>query len=191
MKFLAVVSIVFLAGLSAVVAQEKRKDGVSASGKIAWHVVNAGDNGVSEVFISEGDQGESAAQKLCEAISIANTEVFVSPDDSWMIVQTGGPSLGINLIAFRRENGMIYNEEKDPDIGDVALLAACGGDRKKADAMDHVYVRFTGWAADSKSLLLSVSARGGEKQKVESFFGIYDLAAKKIGYDLEKFNGVK
>ncbi|RYD60717.1 MAG: hypothetical protein EOP83_18765 [Verrucomicrobiaceae bacterium] len=71
----------------------------------------------------------------------------------------------------------------------MALLAACGGDRKEVDAMDHVYVRFTGWAADSKSLLLSVSARGGEKRKVDSFFGIYDLAAKKIGYDLGKFNG--
>lgn len=189
MKFLAVVSMVFLAGLSAVVAQEERKDGLSSSGKIAWHVVAGKDS--AEVFISEGDQGESAAQKLSDVLTVANTEVFVSPDDSWIVIQSGGGSVGVFLNAFRRENGMIYNQEKDTDIGDVALLAACGGDRKKADAMDHVYVRLTGWAADSKSLLLSVSARGGEKQKVESFFGIYDLAAKKIGFDLERFNGAR
>jgi len=190
MKFLAVASALFLAGLSAVVAQEEeRKDGLSSSGKIAWHVV-AGKDG-AEVFISEGDQGESAAQKLSDALTVANTEVFVSPDDSWIVIQSGGGSVGVFLNAFRRENGMIYNEDKETDIGAVALLAACGGDQKKADAMGHVYVRFAGWAADSKSLLLSVSARGGEKQKVESFFGIYDFAMKKIGYDLEKFNKAK
>lgn len=186
MKFLAVVSLLFLAGLSSVGAQEDRKDGLSTSGKIAWHVVPGKDG--AGVFISEGDQGESAAQKLSDVLTVANTEVFVSPDDAWIIVQSGGGSVGVDLYAFRREKGMIYHAEKELNIGNVALLAACGGDQKKADAMDHVYVRFTGWAADSKSLLLSVNARGGEKQKVEYFFGIFDLTAKKIDFDLEKFN---
>jgi len=73
-------------------AAEDRKDGVSPSGKIAWHVVRVDDQGITEVLISEADQGESAPQKLCEAVSVANTKVPVSADDSWIVVQTGGAS---------------------------------------------------------------------------------------------------
>ena len=185
MKQILLLAALLTAGFA---AAEERKDGVSASGKISWHVVMAGDNGASEVFISETDQGKSAAQKLCDTISVANTKVFVAPDDAWIIVQTGGASLGVSLITFRREKGMIYQEAKGIDITEAALLAACGGDQKKAGSMDHAYVRFTGWAKDSKSVLVEVNAQG-EDYRVESFFGIYDLSAKKVGFDLQKFNG--
>jgi len=178
MRILAVASTLLLVGLTAVVAQEERKDGVSPSGKIGWHVVKVGDNGASEVLISEAAQEESAPKKLCEAISIANTDVSIAPDDSWIIVQTGGASLGVSLITFRRENGMIYNEEKEVDIGAAVLLSACGGDQKKADSMDHIYADARGWSENSKSLLVEMNAKG-ESGRVESFFAIYDLVTKK------------
>lgn len=184
MKRLVASLLVLLAGISSVMAEE-RKDGVSPSGKIGWHVVATAAG--AEVLISEADQGESAAQKLGEVLSVSNTQVFVAPDDSWIIVQSGGGSVGVSLSAFSREKGMIYHQEKEMDIGAVALLAACGGDQKKADTMDHVYVRLNGWAKDSKSVLVEVGARGGAG-KVDSFFAIYDLTEKKIGFDLEKFN---
>lgn len=184
MKRILLLATLITAGFA---AAEERKDGVSPSGKIAWHVVQAGDNGASEVFISEADQGESAAQKLCETVSVANTKVFVSPDDSWIIVQTGGASLGTSLIALRRENGMIYQEDKETDIGAAVLLAACDGDQTKVDAIERVHTTWVGWSGDSKSLLVEVEAHGGEKT-VRSFFAIYDLTTRKIGFDLAKFN---
>ena len=184
MKRILLLAALLTAGFA---AAEERKDGVSASGKIAWHVVMDGENGASEVFISEADQGESAARKLCNTVSVVNTQVFVAPDDGWIIVQTGGASLGVSLITFSREKGMIYQEAKGIDITETALLAACGGDRKKVESIDHAYVRFIGWAKDSESVLVEVNAQG-EDQRVESFFGIYDLAAKKVGFDLERFN---
>ena len=168
-------------------AAEDRKDGVSASGKIAWHVVRVDDQGISEVLISEADQGESAPQKLCEAVSVANTKVSVSPDDSWIIVQTGGASLGISLTVFRRENGMIYNEMPGMNIGAAVLLSACGSDQPRADAMDRVYMDLVGWSKDSGSVLVGLNARG-EKGEISEFFAIYDLAERKVGFDLVKFN---
>jgi len=183
MKRILLLAVLFIPGFA---AAEDRKDGVSTSGKIGWHVVETKE--AADVLISEADQGESAAQKLCGVISVANTKVTVSPDDSWVVVQSGGPSLGVSLKVFRRENGMIYAEQKSMDIGGTVLLAACGGDAKKAESTSHLYTHALNWSADSKWLLVEISARGGEKE-VKSFVAIYDLASGKVGFDLEKFNG--
>lgn len=164
---------------------EDRKDGVSASGKIGWHVVASADG--ADLLISEADQVESAAQKLCETPSVVNTKVVVAPDDSWIIVQSGGVSLGISFRAFKREAGTIYKEAPAEDITTAVLTSACGGDKAKAEAMDPVYGDLLAWAGDSKSVLVSVTARGGQR-KIPDYFAVYHLGSGKVSFDLAEFN---
>ena len=185
MKTLVLFLAVFVLGFSRGSAEEKREDGVSQSGKIGWHVVETNED--VDVLISEADQGESAANKLCDVPSLANTKVFVSPDDSWIIVQSGGGSLGVTLRVFKRENGMLYPEVSKLDITGAVLKSAFDGDASGAEKLDHVYTRLIEWSADSKSILVSVSGHGGGRTLSPSF-AIYDLASQSIGFDLTKFN---
>ena len=53
--------------------------------------------------------------------------------------------------------------------------------------MDHVYVDVSGWSKDSRSVLVGLNAVGG-KGEVRDFLAIYDLAGRKVGFDLAKFN---
>jgi hypothetical protein len=170
---------------SSAFAEEKRQDGVSGSGKIGWHIV-ANDDDV-QVLISEADQGESAAQKLCDVPSFSHTKVFVSPDDKWIIVQTGSASLGISLNVFQREKGMIYQEKADLKIEEKALLRALNDKVKAVGDLDHTYANLIAWSADSKSILFEVSGQG-DAARVESYFAIYDFEKQSIGFDLSAFN---
>jgi hypothetical protein len=171
--------------LAGFAAAEDRLEGVSSSGKIGWHVVKSGDG--AEVRISEADQAESAAQKLCDVISVSQTKVTVSRDDEWIIVSSGSASLGTSLSAFRRKEGMLYEEQKSVDIGGAVLLFACGGDQREADAAGRVFVEALKWSADGKSLLVEIRS-GGKGNELKSFLAIYHLTTGKVGFDLEKFN---
>lgn len=187
MKLLSAILIATLAAVVPLAAQE-RKDEVSTSGKIATHVVESKDG--AEVFISEANQADSAAQKLCDVLSVSATKVSVAPDDSWIIVRRGGASVGISFAVFKREKGMIYKELPETDIVAVLLAAACGGDKAKIDQMDHVTADIIEWSGDSKSVLAVVAARGGET-RVPPYFAIYRLADGKLEFDLSKFNAAK
>ena len=168
-------------------ADESRADGKSPSGKIAWHVVETKDG--AEVLISEGDQEESAAVKVCETISLANTKVHVSPDDFWIIVESGTGSLGISLAVYQREKGMIYKEQAGTDIGGTVAKAAfkAAGNEAAAEKLDHVYAHVLAWSADSGSILVDVSGHGG-KTRIGPYVAVFDLGRKTAGLDLTKFN---
>lgn len=176
-----------LLGLWPAIANETRTDGKSPSGKIAWQVVETRDG--AEVLISEGDQEESAAVKLCDTISLPNTRVHVSPDDFWVIVESGTGSLGILLAVYRREKGMIYKEQADTDIGGTVARAAfkAAGKEAAADKLDHLYARVLSWSADSGSILVQVSGHGG-KTRLGPYLAVYDLGKKTTGLDLANFN---
>ena len=176
-----------LLGLWPAIANETRTDGKSPSGKIAWQVVETRDG--AEVLISEGDQEESAAVKLCDTISLPNTSVHVSPDDFWIIVESGTGSLGILLAVYRREKGMIYKEQADTDIGGTVARAAfkAAGKEAAADKLDHLYARVLSWSADSGSILVQVSGHGG-KTRLGPYLAVYDLGKKTTGLDLANFN---
>jgi hypothetical protein len=181
--FLSILSLV-ICWFSCAFADEDRVDGISASGKIAWHIVKTDDG--AEVLISEGDQGESAAQKLSSTVSIGNTKVSISPSDEWIIVQSGGASLGISLTVFQRENGMIYNERPMLDIATAVLKKALENKPETIDQLDHIEARIVAWSADSKSIQVNVQARGGSV-KVEPVEAIFDLAKASVTFDLTGF----
>lgn len=183
--FLPVVSVWVAAAVFAFA--EEREDGVSSSGKIAWHVVETRDGNGAEVFISEGDQGESAAQKLCDVVSVASTRVFVAPDDSRIIVENGSASLGVSLTVFQRENGMIYSAKPASDPAAAALTHAAGGDPEKVGELGKSSAKLIAWSKDSDSVLISMSWEGG-KSGVSGFMAIYSFGTGKIGFDLAKFH---
>lgn len=140
-----------------------------------------------QVLISEADQGESAALKLCDAPSFSHTKVFISPDDRWIIVQSGGGSSGISLTAFRRENGMNYQEQPKLDFTAAVLENAFEKDSKAQEKLDHDYAEFVAWSPDSKSVLVKIAARG-EGIRLRSYFAIYNLESQSVGFDLRAFN---
>jgi hypothetical protein len=177
-----------LAGI-AFADEPPRSEGTSASGKIAWHVVEKTnpDQG-AEVFISEGDQDESAGQKLCDVPWARNTRVFVSPDDFWIIVESGGASMGVSLNVLQREKGLVYHEMPKKDVALAVLTNAFRGDAAAAENMDHVYTVLLGWSADSKCILVRVSGNKRGRD-INPVFAIYDLGKGSVGFDLAKFNG--
>lgn len=181
------VAITLLFALCPAMANETRADGKSPSGKIAWHIVETKDG--AEVLISEGDQEESAAVKLCDTISLPNTKVHVSPDDFWIIVESGTGSLGISLAVYQREKGMIYKEQADMDIGGIVAKAAfkAAGNEAAADKLDHVYTHLLAWSSDSNSIVVEVSGHGG-KTHLGPYVAAFELGKKTAGLDLTKFN---
>lgn len=181
---LTVISCLLLTGSSFLQAQSS---GTSESGKIAWRIVEGGGGG--QVMISEGDQGEAAGTKLFETVSANNTKVFVSPDDHWIIVESGTGSLGFYLTVFKREKGTIYRQRKDVDIGEPVINAAfkSAGREGEARKLDHTYMRLLAWSADSESVLVQVRARGGKLQ-FGPYVVAYDLGKKAWSNDLSKFN---
>lgn len=185
--FSILLSLAFAAITNLSAQETERLDGSSESGKIAWHVVQSKDG--ADVLISEGDQGESAAQKLCGVLGVANTKVEVSPDDFWIIVQSGGGSLGVSLSVFQRTKGMIYREKKEMEITEPILKGAfkAAGNEAAADKLDHVYTRLLAWSADSETILVQVSGYGG-KTKLSPYLAVYDLGKQTVSFDLAKFN---
>jgi len=127
--------------------------------------------------------------KLCDTISLPNTKVHVSPDDFWIIVESGTGSLGISLAVYQREKGMIYKEQAEMDIGGTVAKAAFkgAGAEAAADKLDHLYARVLAWSADSGSILVQVSGHGG-KTRIGPYVAVFDLGKKTAGLDLTKFN---
>jgi hypothetical protein len=173
-------------GTSVVQAAEELDSGTSESGKIAWKVV---DKGEGKVLISEGDQGESAATVLTTTVAAGNTKVFVSPDDFWIIVESGTGSLGFYLQVFQRQKGLNYKLMEDMDLGEPVIRAAfkAAGKEAAADTLDHTYVRLLAWSADSGTVLVQVRGRGGKLQ-FGPYVVAYDLGKKTFSNDLAKFN---
>lgn len=173
-----------LLGFAGMSLAQELDAGTSDSGKIAWKVVEAG-----KVLISEGDQGESAAVELTETVAPMNTKVFVSPDDFWIIVESGTGSLGFYLQVFQRQKGLIYKQKEDIDLGEPIIKAAfkAVGKEAAAEKLDHTYVRLLAWSADSSTVLVQVRGRGG-KLSFGPYIVAYDLGKKTFGQDLTKFN---
>lgn len=182
-----IITVIFCLLLTGNALLHAQSSGTSESGKIAWKIVEGGSG--AQVMISEGDQGESAGTKLCETVSANNTKVFVSPDDFWIIVESGSGSLGFYLTVFQREKGMIYRQRKEVDIGEPVINAAfkSAGKEGEAQKLDHTYVRLLAWSADSESVLVQVRARGGKLQ-FGPYVVVYDLGKKSWSNDLSKFN---
>ena len=94
--------------------------------------------------------------------------------------------MGMSLTVIRRENDMIYKEMPGLDIGEEVRLSACGAIRRRRMR----WIMFTWMSPDGRRIrdrFCGINAVGG-KGEVRDFPAIYDLAGRKVGFDLAKFN---
>ena len=91
---------------------QQQNEGDSPGGQIHFVV-----RGYEEQRIYLSPAGVSSKQvELCETPGWGNLVILFSPDDYWIIVQDGGPSVGISLRLFRHEKGVEFTEQKTADI---------------------------------------------------------------------------
>jgi hypothetical protein len=168
---------------------QQQNDGDSPSGKI--HFVVRGDDSEKQIYLSEpGANSQEVA--LCETPGWGNLVIHFSPDDYWLVVQDGGPSLGISLRLFRRDKGVKFIEQKNANIDGKAERRALGQNGfPSQEILDHRYVKVLAWSRDSKRILISLGGHGGTPEQavsIENWIGIYDFAHGEIGFDLGSMN---
>ena len=167
---------------------QQQNEGDSPSGRI--HFVVRGDE-EKKIYLSVPG-GNSQEVELCETPGWGNLVIHFSPDDYWLIVQDGGPSLGISLRLFRRETGVKFIEEKDADIdGKAERLALEQNGFPAQEILDHRYMKVLAWSSDSTCVLIRLKGHGGtqgQHVRIEGWIGVYDLASGKIEFKLEKMN---
>jgi hypothetical protein len=183
-----VVAALLLINLSAARA-EQPSEGDSPSRHL--HFVVKGPQDDKRIYLSiEGHPQEEV--ELCQTPGWGNLQVYFSPDDSWVVVQDGGGSLGVSLRLFRREKGAAYKEMTERDVGRAAELAAMKLNHfPEKELLDHRYVKLLSWSVDSKTFLFSMSGHGGDGAthiRITEWTGIYDLANGTIGFDLNQMN---
>ena len=121
-------------------------------------------------------------------------EVHFSPDDRWIIVQDGGPSLGVSLRLFQRVSGLNYKESKNGGIEVMAERAALkqnGVPVDPKDDLEHLYGRVLKWSPDSKSVLLNLSGQGIREQSrvsINQWFAVYNVETGALSFDLSGIN---
>ena len=167
---------------------QQQNEGDSPSGKI--HFVIRGEN-EKKIYLSVPG-GHSQEVELCETPGWGNLVIHFSPDDYWLIVQDGGPSLGISLRLFRRDKGVIFREQKDADIdGKAERLALKLNGFGAQEILDHRYVKVLAWSRDSTCVLIALRGHGGTRKQavtIENWIGVYDLASGDVGFDIGKMN---
>ena len=113
-----------------------------------------------------------------------------SPDRAWLLVREGGPSRGEELILYCRREGVRYAKVKDFGVGDQAeALALKQPDLPHGTRLDHRYISFLMWSADSKAFLFMMSGHDSGKNLYipSGWFGIYDLTKRTISFDLSQY----
>ena len=159
-------------------------EGNSTSGSI--HFVVKGPQDERKIFLSPADHPQDEVE-LCQTEGWGNLELHFSPDDSWLVIQDGGSSLGVAFRLFQRDRGVIYKELAKADIDGKAERAALEQNHLAPDLLDHHYMKLLAWSADSKSFLFSLSGHGGDKEshvEITHWLGLYHLAPGTIGFDL-------
>ncbi len=162
--------------------------GKSPGGHINYEVRPAGDE--KEIWVyRDGEKGR--ANKMCETPGWGNLKLFFSPDDRWILVQDGGPSLGVTLRLFHREGEHSYRERDKENIDGKVEMAALKSDGFGGEEVsDHRYAECLAWSADSRYILVRVSGKGSDETNHVAFswVGVYDLDTGKVGTDLSKLN---
>ncbi|MDQ6809601.1 MAG: hypothetical protein M3Z64_09300 [Verrucomicrobiota bacterium] len=167
---------------------EQINEGNSPSGSLHFSVKGPQDD--RRIFLSSADHPQDEVE-LCQTEGWGNLEVHLSPDDSWVVVQDGGSSLGVSFRLFQRVREVTFKELTDADIDGKAERMALEIHDSAKELLDHRYMRLLSWAADSRSFLFSLSGHGGDEKghvRIDHWFGIYDLVSGKISFDLRSAN---
>jgi hypothetical protein len=169
---------------------EQQNEGNSATGEIHFVVKEAQDD--KTIYLSPAGNHHDEVE-LCHTEGSGNLETHFSPDDSWLVIQDGGSSLGISLRLFQRTQGVSYKEITNADVGGKAEQKALEQEGLGKELLDHGYMKVLAWSADSRSFLFSLSGHGGDQKnqvRINRWLGIYDLASGNISFDLSKTNRV-
>ena len=153
--------------------------GSSTSGAIAWSI-----NPVNGDLMLINASGSSTPKKLCGTINSANVEVAFSPDDKYVFVSDGGPSVGIHVTLYKRSSGLVYSAvggiDFDLAVQRLAMEVLYGVKKLSGEVLDHSYLECTGWSKDGKRALLQLSCEGihdGKKISISGFKCSFDPAA--------------
>jgi hypothetical protein len=172
------------------VKADQERHGYSGTGDYEWELrgdTNAG----KEIWIWERGKKENAT-KLCDTQGWCCLKMHLSPDDSLLIVEDGGASLGVSLRLFRQTSGRHYHEIQERDINQAAERAALkGGGLPSQEGLDHRYVECLGWSSDSKAILIRLTGNGSSTRPRfnVSWLGVYDIKTGRFDSDLRQFNG--
>jgi hypothetical protein len=169
---------------------EQQNEGNSATGEIHFSVKGTQDD--RRIYLSPAGKAHDEVE-LCHTEGSGNLEMHFSPDDSWLVIQDGGSSLGVSLRLFQRDRGVSYKEMTNADVDGKAERIALEQQGLGKDLLDHGYMKVLAWSADSRSFLFSLSGHGGDQNnqvRINRWLGIYDLASGNIGFDLTKTNRI-
>lgn len=129
---------------------------------------------------------------LCSTPGWGNLVVTFAPDDSWIVVEDGGSSLGISLRLFRRQAGLNYQEATDANIDDKVELAALRANNlPEQQVLEHRYLHLLQASADGTAILVSLKGRGKAAGRWITFNGwvaVYHLKTGDVNSDLSKMN---
>jgi hypothetical protein len=187
MKTFSLAALVCFLGLQLCRA-EQQNEGNSATGEIHFVVKEAQDD--KRIYLSPAGNPHDEVE-LCHTEGSGNLEMHFSPDDSWLVVQDGGSSLGVSLRLFHRNRGVSYKEITNAGVDGKAEQIALEQEGLGKDLLDHAYMKVLAWSADSRSFLFSLSGHGGDQKnqvRINWWLGIYDLASGNISFDLSKAN---
>ena len=150
-----------------------------ATGK-NWELhVRATPNGAVVMAVSKANP--KAPVKLCDAISVPTTRVFISHDDDIAIVETGSSSLGISLNVFMLTEGSEFLEVKDWDVTE-GLQKGFEKAFKPRKEIIRPSAHFVAWSADGLAALVRWGGGG------ESWFAVADFEKKTLTTSLERMN---
>ena len=141
--------------------------GSSPSGQIRWAARNsASKDGAYQWHIMLYPKAAASADEgvpLCESMSVG---VRISADDQWILVEDGGPSLGIHLRLFKQTQGLHYVEQKTDldDAVEKSLAHSPVARNANPTLLDHTYLHCLGWSPDGKASL-EFSGHGAENGK--------------------------
>lgn len=187
---LALLLVFSVLGLRGSVKADQEQHGNSGTGGYEWELRGDTHTG-REIWIWERGKKENAT-KLCETQGWCCLKMHFSPDDSLLIVEDGGASLGVSLRLFRQTSGAHYYEIQERDINQAAERTALkAGGLPSRDGLDHLYVECLGWSSDSKAILIRLTGNGSSSRPRFnlSWVSVYDIRTGRFDSDLRQFNG--
>jgi hypothetical protein len=152
---------------------------LKASGKQwALEVKAVGDDAIV-MAVPKSDPKKSV--KLCDAVSVNTTRVFLSQDDDIAVVETGSGSLGMSLSVFLLTEGTEFLELKDWNVTDAVQKAYEKATKPRKEIV-RPSLHFVAWSADGQAALVRWS--GGN----ESWFAVVDFEKRTLNSSLERMN---
>ncbi|HEY0369604.1 MAG TPA: hypothetical protein VGC85_08415 [Chthoniobacterales bacterium] len=156
--------------------------GASDSGKLYWQLREG------HIWLATHDDMGDSSELCSVSYAWGNLHVYFAPNDQSIIVEDGGPSVGVTLRMFRRGKGVQFIEEEGFDS--AVQRAALRRFHVPNRALDHSYTSLEGWLDGGKGALIGLRGKGqwrGQRVHID-WLGIYLVRSGKFTSNLEVFN---